>query len=297
MSKKKWNLYLDIPEGSSGDVHVKHAHKPAGHVFETSNLRTSFFGQRPKSISFDEPTRWHLLEEEDHGLWMTDYPIEQAQHDALLKNVSGPVLVGGLGIGYAATMLARRRSIPRVTVVERSADIIRLVEPHLKVPRGKLEIIEADLFDYLKAKPMATAFDWAFYDIWQSDGEGTFFKVVIPLRELSEARWVPPNRVICWNEDVMRGQLKLGLQSRLMFSQHTNPNVDTATLEELSEPKDGDGDIWWNWSVPFFRWVRSLDDFQRERFSHDGIVTYGDLYGTYKWTERWERFAKLTAEW
>ena len=117
--KDKWHLNIDIPEGKSGYLKIRHINKPAGIVLPTSNSRTALMGgQKVEHIKFDEETRWHELSEEDRGVWMTDYPIEQAQCDEQSKGMWGNVLIGGLGLGYAAQHIAKDDQVDSITVVE-----------------------------------------------------------------------------------------------------------------------------------------------------------------------------------
>jgi SAM-dependent methyltransferase len=201
---------------------------------------------------------------------MTDYPVEQRQIDELLKGMRGRVLVGGLGLGYAAHRLKRMRAVWQVVVVEKSYEVLNLCGMHAQAGTAgpKVELVHADLFDYLR-NYKGSAFDFAFYDIWQSDGEHTFFKVVCPLLQLSKDKVKHPPR--CWNEDVMRGQLHLGLQQRLITAtfELTPPEGDLTELARaMVRPKhlpplweelkpgvlEHYDPIWHNWSVPFFQW-------------------------------------------
>ncbi len=204
---------LDIPEGTSGPMCIKHIIYPAGHALATFNARTGLFGETAvkQTMTFAQPTRWHQLCEGQDGVWMTDLPIEQAQIRPLLARLSGRVLVGGLGLGFATTILARNPNVTEIVVVERSGDVIALVAPHVANP--KLRVEHNSIEDYLR-KP-GGQFDSAFYDTWASDGQTTFFREVLPLRRAS--RGIVRGPVLCWNEDVMRMQLYFDLISVVLF--------------------------------------------------------------------------------
>lgn len=267
-SRTVYEGVLNIPEASSGEFAIKHKIRPAGTTLRSGNMRTAIYGQKADDIFFPNRTRWHALTE-DGGVWMTDDPIEQRQHDEQLRQMRGHVLVGGLGLGYAVVALAHNRGVKSITVVERSQDVVNLtwdatVESVKTVrPRLKLELVVDDLFTYLKAwtPVMADAtvgqpFNWAFYDIWQSDGESTFHTVVIPLRELSRDK---VGRVVCWNEDIMRGQLVMSLETRLRFAllpaeTIANMGGSVPSIAQLAEPI---GSIFHDWAVPF--WIAARD--------------------------------------
>ena len=287
--KAVYDNVLSIPAGRSGAFAVEHVERPVGYVFHLANARTAIFGGHAGGkVVYDRPTTWHRLTEEGR-VWMTDDPIEQAQHDRELATIRrGRVLVGGLGLGYAATVLARRPGVAEVVVVEKSPEVVELVAPHLvqddPAARRKLTVVRADLFEYLGGlPPTRPRFDHAFYDIWASDGEATFFEVVVPLLRLSRGR--VRRTPVCWNESVMRGQLYHSISSRWAFLMM--PGGDgTPTLEELCDPK---GSFWRDWSVPFFRWVR------RERPERATVeekaALYAGCYGRPSFSAVWQAVA------
>ena len=251
---------VEIPAGSSGNHAVEHFIHPAGKELFTANLRHAFMSlgtQKIERVVYDYPTKWHRLVYSG-GIWMTDIPSEQAQHRTLLQRFEGHVLVGGLGLGLAANWLAKKKSVKSVTVVEISKDVIKLVEPYIKGPTKKVSVVQQDLFSFLKSY-RGMPFDWAFYDIWQSDGEGTFLDTVIPLRELSEGH-VSDTRVLCWNEDVMRGQIFLSLQTRFGFLKN-NPEMSDKFIDPSNRQ-----DKWIGWSMPFLEQVK------------EGVITNQNVY-------------------
>lgn len=263
---------LQIPEGRVGKFCVKHIVRPANEKMDLANARTTLLGgQEPGSVSFPKETLWRNLVEDSVGVWMTDLPIEQTQHRNILEPIiEGSVLVGGLGLGLGARILSDRDV--EITIVERSPEIIQLVAPSL--PDG-IRVVESDLFTFLRETK--ERFSWGFYDIWQSDNEGTFFDVVVPLVELSEG--VTEKEPICWNEDVMRGQLYYSLLSR-----YSGPKLWKGMLshEELAQPTE---DKWLRWSASFFRWLVEMRPDEEER--NRGMMLYAMLYGRWGWKDRW----------
>lgn len=273
-SKRVYEGVLDIPAGKSGPVSIEHEVKPAGAPVVISNMRLAMFGQRSSPpLVFDHATRWHRLVEKRYGLWMTDLPIEQRQHDDALIGYKGRVLVGGLGVGYAVTAIAKKAHVDRVVVVERSKHIAKLVWDHTR-HADKGELVVMDLFTYLR--DTTEKFDRAFFDIWQGDGEHVFHSVVVPLRRLAVGKVA---RVDCWNEDIMRGQLLMGMTSRVMMLNHS-PQVQpihAPSIDQLCDGATGPGAIYVNWALPFYRWYR------RERpdmtYALDKARLYAMVYG------------------
>jgi hypothetical protein len=271
---------LRIPEGKVGKFEVRHQKAKPGEKFRTANLRCAFFGQKSDEVSWPHETTWTSLLEEGRR-WMSDMPCEQAQHDKSLRGMSGRVLVGGLGLGYAATVLARKKAVREIVVVEMAQEVIDLVWRHLKL-RGKASVVKADLFDYLRNLGGLVSFDNAFYDIWAGDNECTFFKTVCPLRELSGK--CIRNEPACWNEDIMRGQLYQSLQSKLMMHQHR----ESLNACAMGNPWVESGSIWNDWSVPFFQWWNEIQP--NDKLLTAGMACYASIYGRYGWAGIWKAF-------
>lgn len=289
LKKKNWHTML-IPEGDSGKHKLRHITKPAGTKLPVTSLRTAYLGgHEGEEIEFPYKARWHELSY-DGGVWMTDYPIEQVQIDACIDGFEGDVLVGGLGLGYVVQALLAKPEVTSVTVVELSKDVVNLVWDH--VDKGEdaerlPKLYIGDLHHWLGTTLPHQGrgeFDFCLFDIWQSDGEGTFHEHVVPLRKLvHDANLCDDANVVCWNEDIMRGQLANALMSRLRFavddelremhdkavggrtSVESGEPVEAMqkipTIEDLAVLRDS---IYTDWSVPFFHALHTgrleLDD-------------------------------------
>lgn len=261
--KVQYGGILNIPEGTRGDVTVKHLHHPAGTTLSTGTLRTAFMGQPSSDITFDRPTVWHELSSGEHGVWMTDLPIEQRQMDTLIHKSHGRVLVGGLGLGYVVVALAAKKLVREIVVVERSQDVIDLVwrSTANRMHRRdlKLKIVKADLFEFLTTQPRKPhpVFSWGLFDIWQADGETTFHEFIVPLRKLA---YGVVGKLECWNEDIMRAQLLQGLTTRLLLLRQ--PPAMAGSEQEwfrsaygLNALRIENGNLYMDWAVPLWRWV------------------------------------------
>lgn len=292
-TQKTWLTPLVIPEGKIGEYEIQHMTIPAGEKVMLNSFRNRILGGQKgvHHLIYDVPTQWHKLVGPT-GTLMTDLPVEQRQMEQCLKGMKGRVLVGGLGLGLAATILAKRKQVKEVVVVEISPEVIELVYKSIQnrqVFGTKIIVLNSDLFTYLKEYNGET-FDYAFFDIWQSDSEGTFFDTVVPLIQLSKGKVKHPP--VSWNEDVMHGQLLRGLQGRFMF---TKPEVQEKLMTEAvktyynqNPPWQTTGSIWHDWAVPFFQWwkERRPDD----EAAQLGIQLYCSLYGTWDWEDKWQRF-------
>lgn len=253
-----WEGVLKIPKGRRGNYVIQHFKHPAGTVLATGNMRTRLIGGQPfERLRFNHETTWHKLRYEG-GVWMTDLPIEQAQHDRELLPFEGSVLVAGLGLGYCLEVLARNELVDDILVVEKSQEVVDLVWPHVSdAVREKATCEVADIFEFFvrltEDSDVCAVWDYGFYDIWQADSLGTFFDTVLPLLELSALR---VDEVVCWNEDVMRGQLASNLIGRML--QTVLPSEAKLTLEDLAGTcpvKMPEGRLFqeWDWARPFFK--------------------------------------------
>ncbi len=278
---------LSIPEAKSGNYAIVHDTSPPNTIFFTANMRCQMFGgQKTKKVSWDHETVWHRLQGPS-GTWMTDVPCEQAQMTDCIKKFKGKILVGGLGLGLVATLLAQKKPVSHITIIEKSPEVISLVASHIKHP--KITVVNDDLFDYLKTTNKV--FTHSFYDIWQSDGEGTFFNVVCPLYSLSKTKVKHPP--VNWQESVMRGQLKMSLVSTMMLQNH--PDIDThypnrTPLHELSTNEHEM--TFHDWSVPLFKWVKEKNPNPQQL--EEGMQLYAGMYGSWGFERYWEMYSKLT---
>jgi hypothetical protein len=98
----------------------------------------------------------------DGAVIMSDTLDELADHEHFVATARGRVLVSGLGLGLVCSALAAKPEVDSVTVVERDADVIALVSPH--IPLDRIEIVHADVNEW-KA-PKGAAWDCAWHDIW-----------------------------------------------------------------------------------------------------------------------------------
>jgi hypothetical protein len=105
----------------------------------------------------------------DGETWMSISPLEIESEEIGIRSARGHVLILGLGLGWAAAATACLDAVTRVTVVERDPEVIALhksldIFSQLEPPaRAKLEMIEADAFDYVPGQPV----DLMIPDIWQ----------------------------------------------------------------------------------------------------------------------------------
>lgn len=85
---------------------------------------------------------------DERSVWMSDSPQELYSMWKLVARSEGPrVLVGGLGLGLLPNLLALRRDVNEVVVVENNPSIISMIKPHLN---KKVKVIEGDFLEQMR---------------------------------------------------------------------------------------------------------------------------------------------------
>ena len=152
---------VDVPEGTSGRWTVER--------FTVSKKESDF--DRMIAIvgsgrgRFVPPGSYTSLKRGDHMI-MSDTPDEIRDHRGFIYSATGRVLIAGLGLGVVLQAVARKPEVTHVTVIEKSPDVIKLVEAHWRTkPWGKkFEVVEADIFDW--KLPRGVTYDHLWIDIW-----------------------------------------------------------------------------------------------------------------------------------
>jgi hypothetical protein len=246
---------LDIPTGKSGIFEVDESLIEG--CVPALSLREAILTGRPQvKVQINPPGMRVVRLKEGKRVWMSNHPQEVYSHYQCLTGLKGHVLVGGLGLGMAVKLLRKNPAVTKITVVERSQDVINLVAKYVISPPD--EVVCADLFKYLReCKKEKAKFDSAYYDIWQADSEHTFSTLVHPLRLLSNGV-VPWTDISCWMEASMLGQVRMGLTQAVVFWQMLDsnvgldfPDIRTVPDERWPETAKAVGP-----KAAFFNWVR-----------------------------------------
>jgi hypothetical protein len=194
---------IKLAPARSGKVQVRHRVIPVGAETPVVGMRQAIVrGVTPvTALVQDVPLTIHELVEEGHGMWMTDLPEELNQIHEMLSVVKprGRVLVGGLGLGIVAALVAALPDVQEVTVVERSPDVVKLcagVGYWVRI---------ADIHRHLEVTE--DRFDYYLLDTWCGTNEGTWWDEVFPFRRAIRRKHGTRPKVHCWAEDIMAGQI------------------------------------------------------------------------------------------
>lgn len=167
MSKRKEPLKwfdkykVDVPVGKSGAWAVERF-TISKRDAEFHGLRMLFNGQGSRAV---QPGRYTRLVR-DRAVIMSDTRAELRDHLSFMERAEGRVLVCGLGLGVVTRGCLMNKAT-HVTVIEQSADVIKLVGPWLEKQFPKrIEIINADAYTW---KPPSDArWTCAWHDIWDT---------------------------------------------------------------------------------------------------------------------------------
>ncbi|MBP3630163.1 MAG: hypothetical protein J6J23_01605 [Clostridia bacterium] len=108
-------------------------------------------------------------------LWMSVTPNEVNTMKEPIEKAFGRVLTFGLGLGYFAYMTSIKEEVEKVTIVELNPITIKLFEKYILPQfefKEKIEIINADAFEFAKSEYSSGKFDYVFADIWHDAGDG-----------------------------------------------------------------------------------------------------------------------------
>lgn len=97
---------------------------------------------------------------------MSNTMMECVTHTHATRDARGNVLVTGLGLGMIAQTLASKDKVKRITVIEKSEEVIALVAPYL---HKKVNVIHDDAYTW--QPPKDEKFDYAWHDIWHTMDE------------------------------------------------------------------------------------------------------------------------------
>ncbi len=155
--RKHWKV--DVPEGESGPWRVEQFTVNGG------GSAFSFLTGKGRGVPVGTYTR--LQRQGAWGPTMSDTPDEYRDHIDAIRMATGHVLLNGLGLGCVLQCCAEKSEVTKITVIERSEDVIALVAPHYQEKYGdKIEIIHADALEYTPPKGIRYGVVW--HDIWDN---------------------------------------------------------------------------------------------------------------------------------
>lgn len=149
-------------------------------------------------------TSLRCLDYSDQGVgfmmrtWMSNVPSELSEALPFVKIAHGQVLVTGLGLGTILLGLVAKPEVKLVTVIEKNADVRRLVGPTFDA-MDKVQIVPGDALTV----DLAETFDCAWHDIWPTV-DATNIEQMFKLRD----RFYVTGEVMYWSVPGCRKQMQ-----------------------------------------------------------------------------------------
>ena len=159
--------------------------------------------------------------------WMTITPNEIATMKEPIREAHGNVITLGLGLGYYAFMVSKKKDVSSVTVIEKDPSVIELFREILlpQFPNAdKITIINDDAFSYLETKAEDGQYDYLFADLWHDQSDG--LPLYLRLRKLEKA--FPHTAFSYWIEPTILTSLR-----HMVFDKITDPH-SSIRLSDIS---------------------------------------------------------------
>lgn len=156
------NMTEVVPEGRSGSVQVVHFTVSLEEA-KMASLRAAI-NRRPDLVV--SPGSYCKLLVGD-TIMMTDTDMERRSNAEALFRAKGDVLIAGLGIGMILLPILEKPTVTSVTVLEKSPDVVALVEPHIRkasTQAHKLSVLLEDVWTW--KPPKGRVWDVIYFDIW-----------------------------------------------------------------------------------------------------------------------------------
>ena len=136
---------------------------------------------------------------------MSDMGCERRTNLEVVERSKGQVIIGGLGIGMIIGPIYGKPEVERITVVERSADVIALVVPSLRkylnatypqyVGTDRLRVVKRDVHKY--EPPKGAKADVIYMDIWNTPSCDAYLEMVALKQRYN--KWLAPSGWFeCW---------------------------------------------------------------------------------------------------
>lgn len=151
-------IEVNVPDGISGVWEVKTVERPKPSQLEI--VRAAF--NQDGRIA---PEGTYKVLKREGTLVMSNTPDEIRDFMHVVRGAYGTILINGLGLGVLVQALLDRGQVEEIIVIEKSADVIRLVGGHYEKD-DRVTIIQADCFEY--QPPQGKRYNYVWHDIWDN---------------------------------------------------------------------------------------------------------------------------------
>lgn len=149
-------IEIDVPDGVSGDWRVE-SFTVSEEEAVLSRMRACFRREVPV------PAGNYKRLMRGNTVVMSNTPMEINTHRGFIHRAKGHVLINGLGLGMALKAILLKPEVISVVIVEKSADVIKLVAPTF-INDQRVTILYADAYQH--KPPKEAKYDVIWHDIW-----------------------------------------------------------------------------------------------------------------------------------
>ena len=222
------NIHLENLKDGDWEIKIEE-YKPYQAVICDDMIIKEDFTEIPPLGFFTENFRFPAILEGGNE-WMTLTPVDLDTCEEAIAAAHGRVVTFGLGLGYYAYMASEKENVESVTVVELSEDVINLFKTHIlpQMPNGhKINIVNADAFEYAEKIMPNENFDIAFVDTWRDASDGApMYEKMCALEKHSKN-----TKFMYWIENFLRSRLRA-----IKFTQLTKTNdIDFLEIKKALE--------------------------------------------------------------
>ncbi len=154
-------------------------------------------------IAFFEEEFFYPAVLQDGREWMTVTPHEIRTTLPAVKEAKGNVLTYGLGLGYFPYMAHLKDEVESVTIVELDKKVIDLFTTYIlpQFPnKEKINIVNANAFEFAEKETAKTHFDLIFADTWHDPSDGVEMYQKFKACE----KYSPNSKFMYWIEDTLK---------------------------------------------------------------------------------------------
>lgn len=200
-------------------------------LFIFDDVKTSPpYYQETLSLAYPTCDYNYLALMQDDKIWMAIIPHEINTMKSAIEEAHGRVLVLGLGLGYYPFMIAAKKEVTSIIIIEKDQTIIKLFTKHLLplFPHGKkIKIINGDAYNYLKSS--ALNFDYAFFDIYRSSNDD----LDLYIKAIRQEKYYPSLKISYWLEDSMIAHLRRIVISYISEVFNEYQSDESSPLDEI----------------------------------------------------------------
>ena len=150
---------VKVPDGVSGDWRVE-TFEVTKEQADLEAVRSAFSSMRGRGVT--EPGKYKRLTYRG-SVVMSNTPDEINDQGHFVWKARGKILINGLGLGITLKLLLDKPEVKEITVIEKSADVIKLVAPTY-IKDKRVVILNFDAFEY--KSPKGAHYDFVWNDIW-----------------------------------------------------------------------------------------------------------------------------------